>query len=368
MEEEFYTNIYYFYYLNTVGGTETFLYQLAKKFKDYDLTIIYTNADFDQLARLKKYVKCVQFTGQTIHCKKAFFNYGVDIIDHVKAEEYTLVVHADYEQLMNKNPHFQPALHPKINHYIAVSKQAALSFKRVTGKDCDICYNPFELDKPKKVLNLISATRLSREKGKDRMIKLAEMLDKAGIPYIWTVFTTDRAAIPNPNVIYMKPQLDISGYIANADYLIQLSDSEGFCYSVVEALSLGVPVIVTECPVFKELNLENGKNCYILNFDMSNVPINDIYNKIPKNFKYEPPKDRWEDFIILEKSDYQDRLKKTYTVEALPVYQEYNITDNQLGRVPNKKEQWKVDYNRLEILLGNNKLHRQYVKIIDESK
>ena len=27
-----YTNIYYFYYLNKIGGTETFLYHLAKKY------------------------------------------------------------------------------------------------------------------------------------------------------------------------------------------------------------------------------------------------------------------------------------------------------------------------------------------------
>ena len=72
MEE--YANIYYLGYIAKIGGIETFLYQLAKKYQDYDLTIIYKQADKEQLARLKKYVRCVKYNGQKIKCKKAFFN------------------------------------------------------------------------------------------------------------------------------------------------------------------------------------------------------------------------------------------------------------------------------------------------------
>jgi hypothetical protein len=112
----FYTNIYYFYYLSDIGGTETFLYQLAKKYKQYDLTVIYRYANDNQVKRLKQYVRCVQFTGQEIKCKRAFFNYGIDIIDKITAEDYCFVIHADYEdlrkrgQLTSKIPN-----HPKIN-------------------------------------------------------------------------------------------------------------------------------------------------------------------------------------------------------------------------------------------------------------
>lgn len=79
------------------------------------------------------------------------------------------------------------------------------------------------------------------------------MLNESEIPYIWTIFTDDTNKIDNPNIIYMKPRLDISNYIANADYLVQLSDTEGYCYSVIESLCLGTPVIITDMPVMKEL-------------------------------------------------------------------------------------------------------------------
>ena len=83
-----YTNIYYFYYISDIGGTETFLYELAKKYKDIDLTIVYRFGNQDQLNRLRQYAKCVQYYGQEIECEKAFFNYGMDIIDHVHAKDY----------------------------------------------------------------------------------------------------------------------------------------------------------------------------------------------------------------------------------------------------------------------------------------
>ncbi len=361
---ETYTNVYYFYYLNAIGGTETFLYQLAKKYKNYDLTIFYRYADPNQLRRLRKYARCIQFVGQEIYCEKVFFNYGMDIIDNVHAKKYYCVIHADYEAMKKSNPNFKPVIHPKINEYIGVSKRACAGFTAVTGKKCTLSYNPFIPEKPKKVLRLISATRLTREKGKERMIKLAAMLDNAGIPYIWTVFTNDTKAIDNPNVIYMKPRFDITNYIADADYLVQLSDNEGYCYSVVEALSIGTPVIVTHCPVFDEIGLKDKVNCYLLDFDMQKVPIEDIYNKIPKNFTYNIMPDNWDNLFILKESNYQQIKDKHFEVEALRAYQDKNLQDGQLHRIPKKGERWVVPYERLVELLGENKLQIPFVKIV----
>ena len=50
-------------------------------------------------------------------------------------------------------------------------------------------------------------------------------MDREKIPYIWTIFTNDKEVINHPNVCYMSPRLDISDYIADADYLVQLSDN-----------------------------------------------------------------------------------------------------------------------------------------------
>ena len=62
----------------------------------------------------------------------------------------------------------------------------------------------------------------------------------------------------------------MDNYIANSDYLVQLSDTEAWSYSVLESLCLGTPVIVTPIPCFIEMGIENGKNpVYCDNYDGS---------------------------------------------------------------------------------------------------
>lgn len=306
-------NMFYFTYLNSIGGVESFFYYMVKKYQKKDITIVYKSGSQEQVRRLSKYARVLKYSGGIIKCQKAFFNYNLDIIDHVEAEEYIQVIHADYKALKLK-----PNLNPKITRYIGVSKQACRSFKELTGLDIELCYNPIVIDKPKKVLNLISATRLTAEKGKNRMIEFARQLDEAGIKYIWTIFTNDVNAIDNPNVIYMKPRLDIIDYIANSDYLVQLSDNEAYCYSVVEALCVGTPVIVTDCPVFKEIGV-NQKNGYILDFDLKNVPIEKIYNEIP-TFEYRPKADRWNNIMAYGKRTYDPNDIQYVLVKPIKKY------------------------------------------------
>lgn len=43
---------------------------------------------------------------------------------------------------------------------------------------------------------------------------MADEMERQGINFLWFVFTNDTAAIPNKNVIYMKPTLNIRPYIA----------------------------------------------------------------------------------------------------------------------------------------------------------
>ena len=55
---------------------------------------------------------------------------------------------------------------------------------------------------------------------------------------------------------------------------------------------------------------------------------------------------------------------ETEAEAAKDVYEYYNTKDNDLGRVPNQGDTWEVSYDRLQVLLGNNKNHRQYVDLI----
>lgn len=336
-------NVFYFRYINSIGGIESFFYYLARKYKNLDITIFYQFGDGEQIKRLSEFVRVVKWTpGMKIECEKCFFNFNLDIIEDVTAKEYIQIAHGDYKAMGIK-----PNTHPKLTKILGVSKQVCKTYKEVTGLETELVYNPIEVDKPKKVLNLISATRLTAEKGKNRMIKLADLLDQEGIPYLWTIFTDDVRGIKNPNIVYMKPRLDILNYVANADYLVQLSDNEGYCYSVIESLSVGTPVIVTDVPVFKELGV-NSKNGFILDFDMENVPIDKIYKGLGE-FEYKPKADTWSKYLAKGKSTYQEELKKDVRVEAKDTYY-----DLELDRLVEKGEVIKVKRPRANELMEHN--------------
>lgn len=303
-----YNNVLYFNNINSIGGVESMFYYLAKKYQDYDITIFYKTGDIKQIKRLQKLCFCKQYHGEKIKCKKAFFNYSKDIINNIDAEEYIEIIHRDVKALGQWN------IHPKITKWIGVSKVCCDSFKQMTGKDCELIYNPICLDEPRKVLRIIYAGRLTEEKGKDKIIMLSKKLDDARIPYLFIIFTNDLNVIDNPNIVYMQPRLDILDYIADADFLFQGSKDESFCYSVVEALSVGTPVIVSDLPVFKELGIKNGVNGWIFNSDMSNLDVEKIYNT-KLTFKYEPPKDTWGEELVKGKKEYK-RSGNYNTVQA----------------------------------------------------
>jgi len=216
-------NIFYMNNLNNIGGTETFFYYIAKKYQSKDITFIVRTGNREQINRLKKYAKVIIWNGKDRYqCNKLFINYSTDILDYIEADEYIQVLHTDYKE-QKKNLAMVFHAHPKITKYLGVSKTVCEHFTEITGLPCELYYNPIEIDKPKKVLKLISATRLSLEKGKENMIKLAEEFDKNQIPFLWLIFTNDSSWFNSPNIIHMKPRLDISNYIKEADYLVQLS-------------------------------------------------------------------------------------------------------------------------------------------------
>lgn len=145
-------------------------------------------------------------------------------------------MHADFLTLG-----FPMKPHPKIQKWLGVSQTICDHFTELTGLPCELCYNPLETEEPKKVLKLISTTRLTWEKGAKRMEKFTKLLEKAGIPYIWLVFTDspEQEWIKNPNLIY-KPFIQenslLMGYVQEADYLVQFSNSEAYCYAVADSL------------------------------------------------------------------------------------------------------------------------------------
>ena len=356
-------NIIYVSNINAIGGIETFVFNLAQQFKDIlDLTVIYKNGDANQLSRLQNIIRIIRWQPDMhIICKKAFFNYDTDIIDRIDAEDYIQIIHGDYKALG-----ITPNKPAQITKVVGVSQLVCDSYTELTGIPCELFYNPVQVNKTlKKPLRLISATRLTKEKGKQRIEKMSKLLDAAGIPYIWNIFTNDTQVIDSPNIAWHKPTLDISGHIAESDYLVQLSDTESYGYSIVESLSLGTPVIVTDMPICAELGIIHKKNAFIVDFNLDNFNPQEVYDTKLK-FKYEAPTSDWSKLFYKSKPTYNKDLEAMYLVEALPIYKRKKIRDTILNRIPEPGEKFIVDYNRLLTLTGVNNLNTPFVKLIGQ--
>lgn len=310
------TNLFYFKQLNSIGGIETFFYNLAQKYgKDYDITIMYMDGDKEQVKRLSKYVRVKRWNGvDRVRCKRCFVTFHASVLDLIDADEYIQVLHGDYKSLG-----VVPQSHPKITKWVSVSEVVRNAYKDAVGEDSIVSYNPIVMPKVKRALRLVSATRLTPDKGWNRMVKFAKALDEAGIPYQWDIYTDTRKEIDNPNVTLHKPRYDVINFIAAADYFVQLSDSEGYCYSVVESLCAGTPVIITDFPVAHEIGVVNGKNGWILPMDMSNLPIDDICKGV-KKFKYTPLEDKWSELLLPVPPDYEEEMKQIVKVRAKRIF------------------------------------------------
>ncbi len=361
-----YKNIFYFKKICSIGGTEQFLYEIAKKYNKYDITIFYDDADIYQLERLRKYLRCKRrVEGEKIQCEKAFYNFNIDMIEDIEAKEHIFVSHAIYQELGYK----PPINHPKLTKWIGVSQYSAdkiEEFAKVLGLNikAEKCYNPLMLETKEKVIHLLSATRLDdNTKGGERILKLIDALDRycetIGRHYVWTIFTNTKLDINSKNVVCMKPRVDVRPYIADADYVLQLSnDMETYCYTINEALGYGIPIVTTPLSILKELSITDNEHI-VLDWNCENVDevAKLIFEKKVNKFEYNPPKDNWEDLLIKEKSNYEEEKKMKFLVEATDKYEKTNTSDNGLSSVkgtryvPKQGEQWEVDYERKEKLV-----------------
>ena len=299
-------NVFYFKTISSIGGCESFFWYLSQLYKNF--TIMYRNGDPVQIKRFAKNVEVVKYEDKygTIKCKKFFCNYGLDI--PVEAEEKYHIIHCDYKQV-----NFKPILYPGFK-YIGVSKLACDSFKELTGIEAELIYNPVVIKKtntPKLTdkIHLISATRLTKEKGGERINQLCQILDRNNIDYEWKIYSNRRYRFFGRNIKIEKPKLDLRKEMEEATYVVQLSDHESFGLTVAESLMLGTPVIITDIPAFKEIGCKHGENAIICDLAMKNVDVSLIIKGIPE-FTYKPPKSNWDKYLSKE-SNYNpnDKIK-----------------------------------------------------------
>ena len=322
-----YSNIFYIPQIKKVSGITTWILEIAKKYKNLDILVIYKEeSDREQINNLKKYVKVKRLSDETYECNKLFINYYAKDLKQFKANETIGIVHTKYSKL-GLNPYGN-----RVDKVIAVSEDTANDYHELTGIKPDVCYNPLTLEEHKKVLKLIYVGRISEDKGKSRIKKLINELDNNKIPYLLTIISDKGLDTQSKNVINLQPRTDVRDIIKTNDYLIQLSDDEeSYSYTINEALSMGVPIIATDMSILKELGIKDKEHGYILNFNMKEIPIKEIYENIPKP-KYIPPKDRWNE--LLDNTPTKYKPKEMIAIRCIKPYKDIEYDEHiSMGRL-----------------------------------
>ena len=301
--------IIYFNTIHVIGGIETWIYNLGKK---YEFSVVYDKADKKQLERLENIgIETIKNVGQEIECNTLLFMLW-DNNANIKAKKRYLFIHGIYNTIEEVGEI------PKYDEIYAVSKTAADRFYKTTGIKPKVMYNPIDIETSIEPLIIGVFSRLSSEKGKNRIIYLLDKLSEQSKPYLVLIFTDIPFDYNDNRVVFMKPTLDNIGWMKKCDYILNPSDTEAGSYTLQESLKLGIPLIVTKLDILDEFNI-NERNAKILEFDMSNLDIDDLWNK-PK-FKWkEPVSKEWEDImkkrVLRERNIVKPEVKEEVKTES----------------------------------------------------
>ena len=278
------------HYYNDIGGVETFLLNFCKRFGDeYDMTLVCRDISLENAIMLSKYVNVIIELTSPIECDICIITSVLvddEYFQQIRYKEIYQMIHSDWTA-MKKFWDWQFRERDPNTKYIAVSEIARESFIREYNRDSVVI--PNILDTEKYDIKLVSFTRLTEEKGYERMKKLCDYFKKYKIKYIWDVFGTNPLGyVSYGNMVLHSPIREGQRVMGGYDYVVQLSDTESFCLSMYEALQNHVPVLVTPFPN-ATIDIKDGKNGYILPFDMklTEKDIKKIVNNIPKNVDYE---------------------------------------------------------------------------------
>ena len=246
-------------YLHIIGGIETFVLNFCELMgEDYEIGVLCPKAPHEITDRIIERARF--FQGGEISCDTLIVMRCMESLPgNVHYKKSIRMVHATKSE-----PGWY--IMQDCDEVVHVSHASRRTFE----SNGSVIHNPL-IKTDKKALMLVSATRIpALDKGANasRMLKLARMLNEAEIPFLWFNFSDAPLDNAPKGFVNVGSFQEIQPYISRADYLVQLSDQEGFGYSVLEALIQNTAVIVTPFSTTREIGVKNGKNGYVVPFDM----------------------------------------------------------------------------------------------------
>jgi glycosyltransferase involved in cell wall biosynthesis len=267
-----------------INGIFTWIYSFCSQMNGYDICVLHEGMKQEMISRLSA-VTYVKHNGDPVKCKTLMMMKISDSIpDTIRYGHSIQILHS-----------------PKLSDLWEIPKDRdeVIPVSEVVRESWGIKAKPIHNMTSRNIntLSLISATRLStKEKGLDRMKVLCASLKAAGINFEWDLYGDFDPGING--ITYRGQTIDIRKKIRAADYLVQLSDAEGFCYSIVEALEEGTPIITTPIKILDELGIKDKVHGHIIPFDMQ-FDIKEILSIPPVKYLFDNEKSikSWEKIL-----------------------------------------------------------------------
>ena len=299
------TICWYYHHFNTIGGVEIAILNLIAKLKEhYNIIVAYSANDcsLEMLKRMAKHSTVINLNHKQIECDVVVYCSIYCDKTKIKANKSFRWLHGCLDDMGVKLPN------ENICEYISVGPKCKSQLDKYISKPSTLIYNELnpdiinlskvKIDTVNSKLKLVTVSRISKEKGFERMLKLHEQIKH--LDYTWTIVGNgydkqyekkikDQAPL---NWNFVGHTDNPFPYIKQADYLLQLSDYEAFGFVTVEAKVLGTPIITTDYPAALDM-VDVGINGYIVKKDLSNFNINWLNSKLLFNFEYQSNINDW---------------------------------------------------------------------------
>lgn len=344
-----------------IGGVETMAYNWCWWLRNFfDVTVLYCSGEPVRLMKMEKLVKMEKYDENKTYECDIFIRNSVwgKIPENIKAERMIEMRHANYKYLLEKGFLYQQYADMGIKEIVGCGEFVSKMSDEVLHDHPTTIKNILlPRRETKKVLHLVSCTRLDPAKGWNRMLKMMDMMRKAGIRFEWNIFTNSGYRCDYEEVHFWRQRYDIWDYLADADYTVLLSDSEGLPYTVQESLQYQVPCIVTDVGGCTEL-IKDGVNGYVVPLDMD-FDINKI-KKIPVCREYDNNAlEDWLKYLGYKGKVDKGKIIKEYIEEEekmVKVRCTYHphYMDLELGRNVCKGEEFEVTEERAKYLESHN--------------
>lgn len=141
-------------------------------------------------------------------------------------------------------------------------------------------------------ITIISVGRLSIQKNPKLFNDIAlEFIDNHNIQFIWCGDGELKSKLTSPNIKCTGwiERKELENYLANADIYLSTSLWEGLPLSVLEAMSIGLPVVLSDCVGNRDLVKNNG---FLYNNKLEAVKIINDFKENNRNFIFKGKKSK----------------------------------------------------------------------------